>query len=132
LKEKNDQTMMESLVQLELNIPDGVPESEVENRQRAEAAATETLADEGHLVRLWRVSADTGPTTVLGLYQALAAFLASARETAAREEGTVTWYAFKLSDTTWRHIRHAARVFAGRIASTGFKPVDVKFRYPCS
>lgn len=31
---------------------------------------------------------------------ALAAFLASARETAAREEGTVTWYAFKLSDTT--------------------------------
>jgi len=32
---------------------------------------------------------------------ALAAFLASARETAAREEGTVTWYAFKLSDTTY-------------------------------
>jgi hypothetical protein len=39
------------------------------------------------------------------------AFLASARETAAREtaaretaageEGTVTWYAFKLSDTTY-------------------------------
>jgi hypothetical protein len=28
---------------------------------------------------------------------ALAAFLASARETAAREEGTVTWYAFKLA-----------------------------------
>jgi muconolactone delta-isomerase len=69
LKEKNDQTMMESLVQLELNIPDGVPESEVENRQRAEAAAAETLANEGHLVRLWRFSADTG-TTVLGLYRA--------------------------------------------------------------
>src|SRR5580704_10482451 len=32
---------------------------------------------------------------------ALAAFLALARETAAREEGTVTWYAFKLSDTTY-------------------------------
>ena len=32
---------------------------------------------------------------------ALAAFLASARETAAREEGTVTWSAFKLSDTTY-------------------------------
>jgi muconolactone delta-isomerase len=62
--------MMESLVQLDLNIPDGVPESEVENRQRAEAAAAQTLADEGHLVRLWRVSADTGPTTVLGLYRA--------------------------------------------------------------
>ena len=33
-----------------------------------------------------------------GERDALAAFLASARETAAREEGTVTWYAFKLSD----------------------------------
>ena len=32
---------------------------------------------------------------------ALAAFLASARETAAREEGTVTWHAFKLSAMTY-------------------------------
>ena len=32
---------------------------------------------------------------------ALAAFLASAREAAAQEEGTVTWHAFKLSDTTY-------------------------------
>jgi hypothetical protein len=32
---------------------------------------------------------------------ALAAFLASARETAAREEGTVTRHAFKLSATTY-------------------------------
>ena len=32
---------------------------------------------------------------------ALAAFLASARKTAAREEGTITWYAFKPSDTTY-------------------------------
>ena len=62
--------MMEFLVQFELNIPDGVPESEVEKRERAEAAAAETLADEGHLVRLWRVSSDTGPTAVLGLYRA--------------------------------------------------------------
>jgi len=62
--------MMEFLVQFELSIPDGVPESEVENRQRAEAAAAETLVDEGHLVRLWRVCDDTGPTTVLGLYRA--------------------------------------------------------------
>lgn len=31
---------------------------------------------------------------------ALAAFLASARETAARKEGTVTRHAFKLSATT--------------------------------
>jgi quinol monooxygenase YgiN len=31
----------------------------------------------------------------------LAAFLAQGRELAVAEEGTVTWYAFKLSDTTY-------------------------------
>jgi len=62
--------MMEFLVQFELNIPDGVPESEVENRQRAEAVAAETLAGEGHLVRLWQASVGTGRPTVLGLYRA--------------------------------------------------------------
>ena len=61
---------MEFLVQFELDIPDGVAESEVEDRERAEAAAAETLADEGHLVRLWQASVGTGRTTVLGLYRA--------------------------------------------------------------
>ena len=61
---------MEFLVQFELDIPDGVAESEVEDRERAEAAAAETLADEGHLVRLWKASVGTGRTTVLGLYRA--------------------------------------------------------------
>ena len=61
---------MEFLVQFELNIPDGVAESEVEDRVRAEAAAAETLADEGHLVRLWQASVGTGRRTVLGLYRA--------------------------------------------------------------
>lgn len=31
----------------------------------------------------------------------LAAFLKAGRELAAAEDGTVTWYAFKLSDTTY-------------------------------
>ena len=31
----------------------------------------------------------------------LADFLRSGREIAVREEGTVTWYAFKVSDTTY-------------------------------
>jgi quinol monooxygenase YgiN len=31
----------------------------------------------------------------------LADFLRSGRESAAREEGTVTWYAFKVGDTTY-------------------------------
>jgi muconolactone D-isomerase len=61
---------MEFLVEFELAIPDGATESEVEDRVRAEAAAAETLADEGHLVRVWRVSVGTGRTTVLGLYRA--------------------------------------------------------------
>ena len=62
--------MMEFLVEFEVDIPDGVPESEVEDRERAEAAAAETLADEGHLVRVWQASDGTGRTTVLGLYRA--------------------------------------------------------------
>jgi muconolactone D-isomerase len=66
----SEQTMNEFLVQFELEIPDGVPESEVEDRQSAEAAAAETLADKGHLVRLWQASVGTGRTTVLGLYRA--------------------------------------------------------------
>jgi quinol monooxygenase YgiN len=31
----------------------------------------------------------------------LAAFLVSGREIAAQEEGTLTWYAFKIDDTTY-------------------------------
>jgi muconolactone delta-isomerase len=59
---------MEFLVQFESNVPDGIAESEVEDRERAEAAAAETLADEGHLVRLWQASVGIDRTTVLGLY----------------------------------------------------------------
>jgi muconolactone delta-isomerase len=62
--------MTEFLVEFELDIPDGVAGSEVEDRERAEAAAAETLADEGHLVRLWQASVGTDRTTVLGLYRA--------------------------------------------------------------
>ena len=62
--------LMEFLVEFELDIPDRVPESEVDARERAEASAAETLADQEHLVRLWRASVGTGPTTVLGLYRA--------------------------------------------------------------
>src|SRR5438067_3954875 len=61
---------MEFLVKFELDVPDVVAASEVEDRVRAEAAAAETLAAEGHLVRLWQASVGTGRTTVLGLYRA--------------------------------------------------------------
>jgi len=62
--------MTEFLVEFELEIPDGVAESEVDDRKRSEAAAAQTLADEGHLVRLWQASVGTGRTTVLGVYRA--------------------------------------------------------------
>jgi muconolactone delta-isomerase len=61
---------MEFLVQFELDIPDGASQAEVEDRERAEAAAAQRLADEGHLDRLWQVSSGTGRATVLGLYRA--------------------------------------------------------------
>jgi muconolactone D-isomerase len=61
---------MEFLVHFESVIPDGIADSEVEDRRKAEAVAAETLAEEGHLVRLWQVTIGTAATTVLGLYRA--------------------------------------------------------------
>ena len=75
---------MEFLVQFELDIPDGVADSEVEGRERAETAAAETLADEGHLVRVWQTSDGTGRTTVLGLYRAYVANVAQSHSLTAQ------------------------------------------------
>jgi muconolactone delta-isomerase len=61
--------MMEFLVSFELDVPEDVAESEVEDRERAEAVAAALLADEGHLVRLWRTSPGPDRTIVLGLYR---------------------------------------------------------------
>ena len=43
---------MEFLVAFALDVPAGTPESEIRDRQNAEAAASAKLADEGHLVRV--------------------------------------------------------------------------------
>jgi muconolactone D-isomerase len=56
---------MEFLVEFDVNVPDGTPESEVEDRERAEASAARSLAAKGHLVRVWRREGK-----VLGLYRA--------------------------------------------------------------
>ncbi len=61
---------MEFLVQFQLDIPGEVAESEIEDRQRAEAAAAEALAGEGRLIRLWKASLDGSRAIVLGLYRA--------------------------------------------------------------
>jgi muconolactone D-isomerase len=57
--------VVEFLVEFEVDVPSGTPESEVDQRTRAEASAAAKLADEGHLLRLWRRNA-----TAIGLYAA--------------------------------------------------------------
>jgi len=61
---------MEFLVEFEIEVPAGTPHEEVEQRQRAESAAAAKLAEDGHLVRLWRMSAGGDRATAIGLYRA--------------------------------------------------------------
>jgi muconolactone delta-isomerase len=61
---------LEFLVEFEVNVPDGTPESEVKRRNVAEAAAADRLVDQGHLVRVWNTPATAERTKALGLYRA--------------------------------------------------------------
>jgi muconolactone delta-isomerase len=61
---------MEFLVEFELDVPQGTPETEVEARDRAETVAAAGLAREGHLVRVWKATVSPEETKVLGLYRA--------------------------------------------------------------
>jgi muconolactone delta-isomerase len=61
---------MEFLVELEVNVPGGTPESEVKDRENAEASAAAKLVDEGHLVRLWKQRVAPDKTRTIGLYRA--------------------------------------------------------------
>ncbi len=56
--------MTEFLVEFEVEVPAGTPQSEVRDREKAK------LADEGHLVRLWRRPQAGDGATALGLYRA--------------------------------------------------------------
>ena len=47
---------MEFLVEFEINVPGGTPQSEVRDREDAEATAAAQLAREGHLVRVWKLT----------------------------------------------------------------------------
>src|SRR6478735_8457920 len=60
---------MEFLVEFEVEVPAGTPVAEVEQHQRAESAAAARLAEEGHLVRLWRRPLLGDGTTAIGLYR---------------------------------------------------------------
>jgi muconolactone delta-isomerase len=61
---------MEFLVEFEIKIPEGTTESEVKDREDAEAEAAAKLVEEGHLVRVWKLSFEPGETRILGLYRA--------------------------------------------------------------
>ena len=61
---------MEFLVEFEVEVPARTPDAEVEQRQRAESAAAAELAEDGHLVRLWRRPLGGDGTTAIGLYRA--------------------------------------------------------------
>jgi muconolactone delta-isomerase len=61
---------MEFLVGFDLHVPDGIAESEVRDRERAEASVAAGLAGDGHLVRVWRSRGAPGETGVIGLYRA--------------------------------------------------------------
>jgi muconolactone D-isomerase len=61
---------MEFFVEFEVCVPAGAPEAEVLDRENAEASAVARLAEEGHLVRLWKLPAARGQTKAVGLYRA--------------------------------------------------------------
>jgi muconolactone delta-isomerase len=62
--------VLEFLVEFELNVPEGTPESNITPRVSAEAAASAELADQGHLVRLWNPPGAPGQRKAVGLYRA--------------------------------------------------------------
>jgi muconolactone delta-isomerase len=62
--------VIEFLVEFDLQVPAGTPESEVSGRVQAESAAAAELADEGHLVRLWRWPRTGDGVAAVGLYRA--------------------------------------------------------------
>src|ERR1700737_1272489 len=61
---------MEFLVEFEVKTPHGIAQSEVSDREQAEAPAAAKLTADGHLLRVWRRPIPTGSATVVGLYRA--------------------------------------------------------------
>jgi muconolactone delta-isomerase len=61
---------VEFLVEFELNVPEGTPDSVVKERVSAEATASADLARQGHLVRLWRPPVTPGERKATGLSRA--------------------------------------------------------------
>src|SRR5438552_9444712 len=61
---------MEYIVTMTTHVPAGTPEEDVENIRAREALRARELADEGHLLRLWRPPLQPGEWRTLGLFAA--------------------------------------------------------------
>jgi muconolactone delta-isomerase len=61
---------MDFLVEFEINVPEGTPESQVTAREDAESVAAAKLVDQGHLIRLWKRQVAPGESRPIGLYRA--------------------------------------------------------------
>jgi muconolactone delta-isomerase len=60
---------VEFLVEFDVRVPDGAPETEVEERVRAEASPAAKLANEAYLVRLWKPRVAPGEAKASGLFR---------------------------------------------------------------
>jgi muconolactone D-isomerase len=61
---------MEFLVNMITHVPEGTPESEVEETKAREAVRAGELAAQGHLLRLWKPPVEPGEWRTIGLWQA--------------------------------------------------------------
>jgi muconolactone D-isomerase len=61
---------VEYLVSMTTRVPDGTSDQEVEDIRTREAVRAHELAEQGHLLRLWRPPLQPGEWRTLGLYSA--------------------------------------------------------------
>jgi muconolactone delta-isomerase len=61
---------MEFLVTMTTNVPEGTSEKAVDDMRAREAARSKELAQQGHLVRLWRPPLQPGEWRTIGLFAA--------------------------------------------------------------
>jgi muconolactone D-isomerase len=61
---------VEYLVEMTTHVPDGTSESAVEDIRTREAARASELAEQGHLLRLWRPPLLPGQWRTIGLFAA--------------------------------------------------------------
>jgi muconolactone D-isomerase len=61
---------LEYLIDFTIDIPDGTPATDVDQRAQAESDRVGVLAAEGRVLRVWRPTPDDGRQRAVGLYRA--------------------------------------------------------------